>query len=542
MKKFSYILLVLFTMSSCNVLDLKPLDKLSENDTWADAALIQLYVNASYNTVLHGYVDDVFAAASDESYDLHNHGNMFVLQRGEVTSDNITQLSGRVNYWQLGFSQIRNMNVFFDKIDGAPIDDNVKALMKGEMMFLRACAYANLIWRYGGVPIITKVYELNEDYTLSRDPYDACVDFIVSELDEAIQLLPAKQPANQLGRASGDACKALKSRVLLYAASKLNNPSNDRTKWQMAAAAASELLGSYVLYPDYRELFLKDNDEIIWARSFTQGNATDYNWKNGRNGDEGGNYQGPTQNLVNAYEMKTTGLRPYIAQANGGLTVNQQSGYDPNNPYVGRDPRFYATILHDGAMWMERETETFMGGLDSPESSVQPWNASLTGYALKKFLNENIPPTGNTEQPMNPWIYFRYAEILLNYAEAAFELGDEATAREYLNLVRARASVQMPPVTDTGEQLRARIQNERMVELAYEEHRFFDIRRWMIAERTENQDLLKITIRKRPDGSKTYAVGVLSDERNFQEKHYRLPIPRAEVEKSLNSLEQNEGY
>jgi len=542
MKKFIYIFGILIILSSCNVLDLKPLDKLSEDDTWADPALIQLYVNANYNAVLHGYVDDVFAAASDESYDLHNHGNMFVLQRGEVTADNITQLSGRVNYWQLGFSQVRNMNVFFAKIDESPIDESQKALMKGEMKFLRACVYANLIWRYGEVPIITKIYELNEDYTLSRDSYDACVDFIVSELDEAIQLLPAKQPASESGRASGDACKALKSRVLLYAASKLNNPSNDRAKWQRAFDASAALLEAYTLYPDYQELFLKDNDEIIWARYFTQGNATDYNWKNGRNGDEGGNYQGPTQNLVNAYEMKATGLSPYIVQDNGNLAVNSQSGYDPNNPYAGRDPRFYATILYDGALWMGRETETFVGGLDSPESSVQPWNASLTGYALKKFLIERIPPTGNTERPTNPWIYFRYAEILLNYAEAAFELGDEATARNYLNQVRARESVQMPPVTDTGEQLRARIYNERRVELAYEEHRFFDVRRWMIAEQTENQDLLKITIRKQPNGARTYSIGVLSNERNFQEKHYRLPIPRAEVEKSLNSLTQNEGY
>ncbi|MGO1869054.1 MAG: RagB/SusD family nutrient uptake outer membrane protein, partial [Sphingobacterium sp.] len=452
MKKVIYILLVFATLSSCDTLDLKPLDKLSEDDTWSDAALIQLYVNANYNAILHGYVDDVFAAASDESYNLHNHGNMFVLQKGEVTADNISMLSGRVNYWQLGFSRIRNMNVFFSKIEEAPIDDEAKALMIGEMKFIRAFVYANLIWRYGGVPIITKVYELNEDYTLSRNSYEDCVEFIVQELDEAIQLLPAKQSAIQLGRASGDACKALKSRVLLYAASKLNNPSNDKSKWQRASDAASELLGAYTLNPDYQNLFLSDNDEIIWARSFTQANATDYNWKNGRNGDDGGNYQGPTQNLVNAYEMKDTGLRPYLRQGNGGgLTLNQQSGYDVDDPYAGRDPRFYATILHDESVWMGRETETFKGGLDSPESSIQPWNASLTGYALKKFLNENIPPTGNTEMPINPWIYFRYAEILLNYAESEFELGNQEVAREYLNRVRGRPSVQMPPVDDAGE-------------------------------------------------------------------------------------------
>ncbi|MGO1245453.1 MAG: RagB/SusD family nutrient uptake outer membrane protein [Sphingobacterium sp.] len=543
MKKVIYILLVFATLSSCDTLDLKPLDKLSEDDTWSDAALIQLYVNANYNAILHGYVDDVFAAASDESYNLHNHGNMFVLQKGEVTADNISMLSGRVNYWQLGFSRIRNMNVFFSKIEEAPIDDEAKALMIGEMKFIRAFVYANLIWRYGGVPIITKVYELNEDYTLSRNSYEDCVEFIVQELDEAIQLLPAKQSAIQLGRASGDACKALKSRVLLYAASKLNNPSNDKSKWQRASDAASELLGAYTLNPDYQNLFLSDNDEIIWARSFTQANATDYNWKNGRNGDDGGNYQGPTQNLVNAYEMKDTGLRPYLRQGNGGgLTLNQQSGYDVDDPYAGRDPRFYATILHDESVWMGRETETFKGGLDSPESSIQPWNASLTGYALKKFLNENIPPTGNTEMPINPWIYFRYAEILLNYAESEFELGNQEVAREYLNRVRGRPSVQMPPVDDAGEKLRERIQNERRVELAFEEHRFFDIRRWMIAEETANVDLLKMTIQKQANGKKSYVIGVLSGERDFREQHYRLPIPRAEVEKSLNTLEQNPGY
>lgn len=542
MKKFIYIIVTLTAMSSCDVLELRPLDRLSEDDTWSDASLIQLYVNANYNAVLHGYEDDLFAAASDESYNLHNHGNMFVLQRGEITADNITQLSGRVNYWQLGFNQIRNMNVFFERIEDSPIDESQKTLMVGEMKFLRANVYANLIWRYGGVPIIEKVFALNEDYTLSRDSYEDCVDFIVRELDDAIQLLPAKQPTSELGRVSGDACKALKSRVLLYAASKINNASNDLTKWQRAFDASSALLDEYTLHPDYQELFLKDNEEIIWARYFTQENSTDYNWKQGRNGDDGGNYQGPTQNLVNAYEMQATGLSPYIVQPNGSLTLNTQSGYDPNNPYDGRDPRFYATILHDGSVWMGRETEMFMGGLDSPESSIQPWNASLTGYALKKFINEDIPPTGNTERPTNPWIHFRYGEILLNHAEAAFELGDEETARQYLNQVRARPSVQMPPVTDSGEQLRARIHNERRVELAYEEHRFFDIRRWMIAEQTEHQDLLKITIRKQSDGTKTYTIGVLSNVRNFQPWHYRLPIPRAEIDKSLNSLEQNDGY
>ncbi|MGO3806043.1 MAG: RagB/SusD family nutrient uptake outer membrane protein [Sphingobacterium sp.] len=152
MKKIIYSLLIFATLASCDTLDLKPLDKLSEDDTWTDPALVQLYVNANYNAILHGYEDDVFAAASDESYDLHNHGNMFVLQKGEVSADNVSMLSGRVNYWSLGFRQIRNMNVFFSKIEQTPVDGDAKGAMVGEMKFLRAFVFANLIWRYGGSP------------------------------------------------------------------------------------------------------------------------------------------------------------------------------------------------------------------------------------------------------------------------------------------------------------------------------------------------------------------------------------------------------
>ncbi|KAA6311603.1 RagB/SusD family nutrient uptake outer membrane protein [termite gut metagenome] len=214
--------------------------------------------------------------------------------------------------------------------------------------------------------------------------------------------------------------------------------------------------------------------------------------------------------------MKSTGLLPYIEAEDSSMTINTASGYDPNNPYSGRDPRFEASILHDGSIWAGRETETYHGGLDSPESSVGSWNASLTAYCYKKFIDENIPLVGASVNQTNPWIYFRYGEILLNYAEAKFELGDEATAREYLNKIRSRPSVQMPPIpeTETGDKLRMRIQNERRVELAFEEHRFFDVRRWKIAMETENKPLPAINIQKLSNGSKTYQIVTLK-ERNF---------------------------
>lgn len=223
------------------------------------------------------------------------------------------------------------------------------------------------------------------------------------------------------------------------------------------------------------------------------------------------------------------------------LKINPASGYDESNPYVGRDPRLDASILHDGSMWAGRETETWHGGLDSPESSIGSWNASKTAYAFKKFMVESIPPAGSSVKPESPWIFFRLAEFYLNYAEIMYELGNEEQAREYVNKVRARQSVNMPPVTASGEKLRDKIRNERRVELAFEGHRFFDVRRWCIADETENRDLLAMNIQKQADGSKTYEVTMLL-KRSFLEQHKLVPIPRTEIDKSEGALVQNPGY
>jgi hypothetical protein len=542
MKKYICILMIMMGAASCDVLDLNPLDKISESDTWTDQALIQVYINGSYNAIQHGYTTAMISIAGDEAFSLFNTAGFYFVQMGELTSDNVTSLNSRLNQWEHAYGYLKNINTFFERIEDAPIDDEFKKTAIGEMEFLRAYIYANLIWNYGGVPLITKVFKLNEDYSVSRNTYDECVNFIISELDDAITRLPDRQPDSQKGRASGHACKALKARVLLYAASPLNNPSNDKSKWQKAADAAEVLLNvGYELNNDYQNTFLTDNNEIIFARYFTPATSVNFQWINGRSGSNGSDEGCPTQNLVNAYEMKATGLLPYNETVDGSLTINTASGYDPNHPYVGRDPRLEATILYDGFVWAGRETETFHGGLDSPESSIGSWNASITAYCYKKFINEDIPPVGASVNQTHPWIYFRYGEILLNYAESKFELGDEATAREYLNKVRSRPGVQMPSVTDTGEALRKRIQNERRVELALEEHRFYDVRRWKVAMETENKPLLAINIQKLADGSKTYEI-VAFKERNFNEQHYLLPISRAEIDKSLGALTQNPGY
>ena len=542
MKKIIYILIIVFTATSCNKLELTPLDKISDTSTWSDQNLIQLYVNAQYNVLLHGYQNDLLPAADDEAFNIHQYGNLYMVQTGQLTQDNVTDFSNKINYWDFAYSYIYNINVFFSKIDAAPVDAAFKNGAKAEMRFLRAYIYANLIWRYGNVPIITKVFDLHDDFKVTQSSYDDCVKFIDSELDAAAAQLPANQPASQEGRASANACLALKARVLLYDASLLNNPNHDNAKWQAAADASAELLNlGYSLNSDYQSTFLGDNNEIIFARYFTQANSTNFSLEEGRNGSNGWTSQNPSQNQVNAYEMAATGKLPYIEQPDGSLALNPGSGYDPNNPYVGRDPRLDASILHDGSVWQGRVTETFDGGQDSPGSSIQPWNASLTSYYYKKGVVESIPPSGSTQKPTNPWIFFRYAEVLLNYAEAEFELGHEDVARQYINMVRARPSVNMPPVTDAGEALRTRIQNERRVEFAFEGLRFFDVRRWKIADVTGNIPVLRMHIIKQADGSKTYQIQTL-EKRSFLPQHYLVPIPRSEVDKSNGSLTQNPDY
>lgn len=540
MKKIIYILVTVFVLNACDVLDMKPLDKVSDADVWEDSALIELYVNASYNSINHEFSQHMLSDASDETYCIHNWGSLWTVQRGEMTSDNVTGISEKINYWKQAYGNIRTINVFFDKIADAPVESALKDRMKGEMKFIRAWIYANLIWRYGGVPLITGLFELNQDYKVERASYSDCVDFIVKELDEAISLLPAKSISENLGRATGNACMALKARVLLYAASKQNNPSHSKEKWEAAAQATKAVLDAgYSLCNDYQSVFLEDNAEIIFARYFTQANSTDFMLWNGRNGSNGFTGENPTQNLVNAYEM-INGELPYLNEELP-LRVNPASGYDESNPYAGRDPRFAASILYDGSVWAGRETETWHGGLDSPESSIGSWNASKTAYAFKKFMVESIPPAGSSVKPDNPWIFFRLAEFYLNYAEIMYELGNDDVAREYLNKVRSRQSVQMPPVTASGDKLRDKIRNERRVELAFEGHRFFDVRRWGIADETENRDLLAMNIQKKDDGTKTYEITLLL-KRSFLKQHYLVPIPRTEIDKSEKSLVQNTGY
>lgn len=526
-------------LSACekDFLDRKPLDTYSELDVWTDLNLVETYVNSKYRVLPHVYNWDVasgtgLSAASDEGYSRFNYENVFQWNQGTMSPDNLSMDS-----WTTDYSYIRDCNTFFQKIDGVSGDENMKKRLKGEMKFLRAWCYFDLTARYGGVPIITKPYSLQDpSFEVARNSYDECVNFITSELNEAATLLPESYNGSNLGRITKGAVLALKSRVLLYAASALHNSSKEKNKWQAAADAAKAVidlanLGSYSLYQgaDYKQIFLqKFNSEVILSYGI---NGT--YWESlldifiGPNGYHGWSVYAPSQNLVDDFQM-----------ANGKSITDPTSGYNPAKPYENRDPRFYATVLYNGALFKGREAEYFKGGLDSPQSPVENWNATLTGYNWRKYADESNDL--NTNGSSQNWIIFRLSEIYLNYAEAQFELGNESEARTYLNLIRSRNSVHMPAITSSGDGLKDAIRSEREIELCFEGHRFFDVRRWKIAEQTENKPLRAVNITKNTDGSFSYEYYTLQ-ERKFNEANYLFPIPQYEKEKN-SLLAQNPLY
>jgi hypothetical protein len=412
---------------------------------------------------------------------------------------------------------------------------------------LRGYYYFELLKRYGGVPLVEKSTENGDDLKgLKRKSFDECVAFIESEINTVIPGLKDTwvgfDDEKWRGRITKSAAMALKARLLLYAASPLHNPNDNLEKWKKAAQAAYDViaLNRFALYSDYKGLFrlgngADSNPEVIFA---LQGWArNDFEKRNYPIGyDQGG--QGstcPSQNLVDAYEMKAT----------GAAISEPGSGYDPGNPYTGRDPRLAMSILTNNTTFKGRPVECWLGGLDG----LGKPKATTTGYYIRKFVDENLNLTQNTSS-IHTWILFRYAEILLNYAEAMNEaFGPEAkggytmTAKAAVDLVRSRTGVAMPilPPGLSQEEMRQRIRNERRVELAFEEHRFFDVRRWKIAGETENMPLMAMKITKNANGQFNYLV-VKAEDRSFKEQMYFFPIPETEILKSEGNLVQNEGW
>ena len=520
-----------------SILDLHPLNDLPAELVFADPALVEAFVNQAYGEgVRHGFWrrgDVCVDALSGDVRHTHWRGSKEFVTAATTADNGEAATAG---LWGASYRVIRNINIFFANIESSAVDADRRAQLIAEMQFIRAWIYADLIRWYGGVPLINEIFTTTDTHkfaALVRSSYDEVVARIVTDLDQAIPLLP---PTDNNGKATQMAAMALKSRVLLYAASPLNNPSNDPGKWiaaRDAAKAVVDAIADQTLHPSYAEVFLSTTSETLWARTFaggTTGQGHSVNLANSPNGYNGWGGNNPLQGLVDAYDM-----------SNGLPITDPNSGYNPQDPYLNRDPRFYATINHNGAMWKGRQIETFNGGLDTKEGPVQDWNGTHSGYYMRKFLRES-EPVSETVPSTTPWPFFRKAGAYLNYAETLLALGDEINAKIWMNKTRAR--VGMPDITETGWPLVERYRQERRVELAFEEHRLFDILRWMIADQVLNTPAGGVTIVKDAAGllSYDYTTKKPIPDRAFDAtKHYRMPIPRSEIDKAPMLL-QNPGY
>ncbi|MCF6333114.1 MAG: RagB/SusD family nutrient uptake outer membrane protein [Draconibacterium sp.] len=549
LKNIKYILsgAILLLASACEDLDQEVKTTLSAEQIYISYERTLTHSVGTYAAIPQGFlsIDNAMrASASDDaehtietsSIQKFNTGswNEFV-NPDDVWKDLYTGIRRANQYLVMSDSVDWNNFILYQTPENQQIYANQVAKIKRtkfEVRLLRAYFYFELVKRYGGVPLITKAISYDADISgIKRSPLNDCIQFIVTECDAAINELPETYPNEELGRVTKGVALALKSRVLLYAASDLfNDPSwaggyaneelivltGDRaTKWQSAANAAKDLidLGLYSLEPNYQKVFKSfNNNEVIFTRRNGASNTFEKaNYPIGY--DLGRSGTTPTQNLVDAYEM-----------ANGKAITDPESGYDPQNPYEGRDPRLAMTIITNNSTFKGRPVECWKGGLDGEGVQL----ATRTGYYLKKYVDENLNLLiGNTS--VHSWHIFRLAEIYLNYAEALNEANPgHADIKTYVDLVRNRAGMPALPDGLSQGEMRERIRNERRVELAFEDHRIWDVRRWMIAEETLGVPAKGMEITKIGENTFNYSVKNV-ENRNFQPKMYFYPIPQSEL-------------
>ena len=596
MKKLIYILLVgsiAFTSCTKKILDKEPLDYISDNNVFRDETLMDAYLAQAYieMTILDNDTPGNIVNNWDSSTDWS--GPFIVNEIADESMSNWLPTQGSAKYggiqihggilewWEYSYRVIRTLNYFIEKIDNSPesISDNFKKTRAAEARFLRAFNYFSMVKRYGGVPIITRVQYLSdsdEELFRKRNKEQEVYDFIISEMDAiADDLYDAK-----IGRPTKYAAMSLKSRAALYAASiadfgdvqldgvvGISASANEYYKKSYEASIAV-MNGPFSLYnqdanktQNFKNVFLKKgNSEAIWVKQhndqvFIAGQTPGNGWSwdffqtPKPHAWNAGNQNAPYLELVEAFE--------YVDGSSGVLDRDavQATLWDMDDLWANKDPRFYATIWTNKTSWQNSFVDFYLG-LIKPDGSyidagsyegvLAKGNQSVdgrigTGFGVMKYLDESHSNLGERGSSKTDWILFRYGEVLLNYAEAAFELGKPGEALDAINQIRDRAGI--APLTSID---RAKIRHERRVELAFEGHRYWDLRRWRIATDvlTRNhsgiQYILDYTTRKyrvliqgQIDGNTSNPV--------FDEKHYYLPITIGRTGNNPNLVE-NPGY
>lgn len=557
---YGIVSILFFTLTNCEDLDYDETSFNRKETVFNEFARSKSFLTGIYSYLPTDYnsIDGAIrATATDEAEHVNDLSN--VQKFNERSWSAIQPLD---NVWNNMYAGIRASNLFLQESEGQTFQELFYNNSTGndykdiilqyrnypfEARFLRAFFYFELAKRYKSVPLVITVLTAEEAVNVEQASFEEIVAFIVSECDAIAAVLPTNyenfSSAKETGRATKGAALALKARVLLYAASPLHNES-DLVLWQKAASAAKAVmdLNIYSLASTYTSNFnittLTPSPELIFERREAASNGFERrNFPIGYEG--GGTGTCPTQNLVDAYEMRATGLP---------ITTNG-SRYNPLFPYNGRDSRLSSTIIFNNSIWKSVGVETFIGG----KNGLPITNATKTGYYLKKYVIEAVnldPKLGAVSTREHTWILFRYGEVLLNYAEAMNEAygspeiappGGGMTALQAVNLVRRRAN-NVPafnfPTGMSQANFRTKLRNERRVELAFEDHRFWDVRRWKIGKETENIYAMDIT-RDAVDFNKFYYSPKILEVRTFDDRMNLYPIPQSEIIKSNFKLKQN---
>ena len=635
-KYCAFVIASVLTMTSCsNVLDKDPVDSFNEESLFKDINLVEAFLYQCYDQIggdhenVLGMKEDLLSSSTDELLNIHRAGEV-TFTKGTLSPSYLGHFGGtsgvRYNFilWDDLYKNIKNINTLLDGIDNVPVKTTADAakikLMKAEAYFIRAFDYTNLLRAYGGVVISDKKYNLDDDFaSYTRSSLQETLDFILSDLEKAIADLPLKTDIAQ-GRATKGAAAALKSRLLSFVSGVLTNDgyeagnalvsftNGSRSERLLAAKnAAKDIIdgkyGNYGLVgsitepsanmteeevmeyaENYANIFMQKgewNQEVLFGVQYLnkQGNKVQNNLFWGPNGYNCWGNNEPVEDFVREFEMKDGMPFKWDKYNPGEINIRaftkEQQDSDPEvNPYVGREPRFYASVLFDGAPWRERASTNnkieigatvkssgkgligknvtelvneikklegvTIGGADSRSAANQAWNGTKTGYYLRKMLDINL--NGETDNNENAWIEMRYAEVVLDYAEACIELGEVEEGLKSLNQIRNRAGLPSRSLTATQEQAREWYRHERLIEMMAEGDRWYCIRKWMICNKVI-KSFSPTYIYHFQDGVSFYVYNTttLADTREWKDRQYWLPISIDEMNKAPQ-LKQNPNY
>ncbi len=581
------ILTVTFVACSDDYLNEPPLDRITENDVFNDKALTDAYLFQIYENMPWDYLQDFGGGAGggahrDALTDLARSTYSWTPATNQFrpgiwgTANNTWPL----DWW--GYFNVWKINYAIENIEKAPSNvytDEERNNRLGELHFLRAFSYFEMVKRYGGVPIILEAQNPDttpeNEYFPERNTEKEVYDQVLADAQLAFNLLPNRW-SSQKGRAPKWAAKALESRAALYAASiakystvQLNGlvgvPASQADDYYQISLDASNLIlaeGGFTLfdkYPNkadnYANLFIDETeDETIFRKiwlPFEKGHSYDlrnvpYSYR-----VDWGSSMSPTKQLVDSYEVLSTGLLP----------SESGSGYDENNPWENRDPRLKGTILTNNDLFQGSPVEIWYGteingqvstergtGVGKDGIGIHP-DATKTGFYVRKYLQDGPSPLFIKQfYSGQDGIIFRLGEIYLNAAEAAYELGMESSARDYIEPIRTRAGLQqnLRLQTYSGTELRDRLRNERKLELAFEDQRYWDVRRWRIAEEALSIQVQGVRTLRRVDGfgNATFTYETFDAEpqkMNFYSQQYYFPIGQGRINNN-GKLKENPGY